>query len=375
MTGLRGRWAGVAVLASAAVAAVALSPGFLAQRRPDELRPGPGVTRTSWLSSYHPGLRGGPGDSPVFELAGGEPGGTVLILGGTHADETAGYLTAVLAVERARPRVGRLIVVPRANASGFTHTVPLEGHPPRIEIAKPDGSVRSFAIGARVSNPVHQWPDPQVYVQPGSGQRLSGIDTRNLNRAYPGRADGTLTEQIAFAITRLIEEEEVDLAFDLHEAAPEYPVVNTIVAHERASDLAALVSMDLDEAGIRIGLEASPRQLRGLSHREWGDSTPVLAILLESTNPAQGRLRGRTDAKLVITGRDRFYELAGARGRLTVPFGPDGWPLELRVARHLATVTRFVEDFSMLEPGRAVVIEGLPSYRELVDGGVGRFLN
>ena len=74
-------------------------------------------------------LRGTAGDTPVFELRGREPGGTMLVLGGTHADEPAGYLAAVLLVERARVDAGRLLVMPRANASGFTHNYPQEGHP------------------------------------------------------------------------------------------------------------------------------------------------------------------------------------------------------------------------------------------------------
>ena len=37
-----------------------------------------------------------------------------------------------------------------------------------------------------------------------SGQKLSGSETRNLNRAYPGRPDGTFTEKVAYAITSLI---------------------------------------------------------------------------------------------------------------------------------------------------------------------------
>ena len=54
-----------------------------------------------------------------------------------------------------------------------------------------------------------------MYVQ-ASGQQLSGSETRNLNRAFPGRADGTLTEQIAYAIMQLLEQENVDMGFDLH---------------------------------------------------------------------------------------------------------------------------------------------------------------
>ncbi|HYN43610.1 MAG TPA: succinylglutamate desuccinylase/aspartoacylase family protein [Thermoanaerobaculia bacterium] len=365
------------VVVAAALAVTGLSAReFRAMWRTDEIRPGAGVTHVGRLSDTLPTLAGTPGDTPVYTLAapaGAAPGGTALVLGGTHADEPAGYLAAVALVETATVTAGRLIVIPRANASGFTYNVPQEGHPQRFEIATPRGP-RVFTFGARATNPVHQWPDPQVHTLRGSGQALSGSETRNLNRAYPGRADGSLTEQIAFAITTLIREERVDLAIDLHEAAPEYPVVNTIVAHERATDLAALVNVNLSGGGIAIGLEPSPKTLHGLSHREWGDSTPALAVLMETANPSQGRLRGKTDAALVVTGRDRYFLAAARRRRLNVPFDESGWPLDLRVARHLAGVTQFVSDLGLLDEAKGITVTGVPGYDDIVSRGLGAYL-
>ncbi len=335
--------------------------------------PGPGVTQTVPLSSYFPGLSKTPGDTPVYVMNGQVPGGTILVLGGTHGDETAGYLTAILLIEQARVRAGRLIVLPRANASGFTHSMPQEAHPQRIQVRTVRGS-RTFTCGARVTNPIHQWPDPQVYTLAGSRQQLSGIETRNLNRAYPGRRDGSLTERIAYAITALIKQEKVDLAIDLHEASPEYPVVNTIVSHEKAMDLSAIVNMNLQAKGIPIGLEASPVNLRGLSHREWGDSTGTLSVLIEATNPAQGRLRGRTSEELVTLGMDRFYVLASGRHKLSVPFPESGWPLAKRVARHLAGVAEYAGSLGDLFPDRPVELVDVPEYEAVVANGFGRYL-
>jgi len=368
------RWRGPVVIGAAVLAAAAVTPGFRTMHVPDSIVPGSGVSRTARLSDYLLALQRTPGDTPVYVLDGREPGGTMLVLGGTHADEPAGYLAAVVLAERARSRRGRIIVVPRANASGFTHNFPQEGHPERLSVPTAHGR-RTFTYGARATNPVHQWPDPQVYTHRGSGQTLSGTETRNLNRAYPGRPDGTLTERIAFAITTLIERERVDLAIDLHEASPEYPVVNTIVAHQRAVDLSALASVNLQAIGMTIGLETSPESLHGLSHREWGDATPALAVLMETTNPAQGRLRGATGASQVIDGRDRFYVLASARGRLAVPFPEGGWPLAVRVARHLAAVNELARVASELTPERAIVLDGVPGYQAVVERGVGAFLN
>jgi len=364
---------GALLLAVAALAAALVAPAFTGMRAADPIFPGPGVTREGRLSDYDPGLARTAGDTPVYVLRGARAGGTMLVLGGTHGDEPAGYLAAVVLIERAQVESGTVVVVPRANASGFTHNVPQEGHPARFAVETPAGP-RWFTFGARATNPVHQWPDPQVYTLAGSGQTLSGSETRNLNRAYPGRPDGSLTERIAHAIVSLIRRERVDLACDLHEASPEYPVVNTIVAHERATELAALVNVRLQAAGVEIGLEPSPPALHGLSHREWGDATDALAVLMETTNPAQGRLRGQTSAGQVVSGRDRFYTDAAARGRLSVPFPGAGWPLDVRVARHLAGVTAFAESLGEIPPGREIVLTGVPDYASVVQQGLGRFL-
>lgn len=109
---------------------------------------------------------------------------------------------------------------------------------------------------------------------------------------------------------------------DLHEASPEYPTINTIVAHQDALSLGsqALINMQLE--GMSIGLEPSPENLHGLTHRELGDYTDTLALLMETSNPSQGRLRGKTDENLVVTGQDKYYLKAAGYGRL-YDFGYD----------------------------------------------------
>lgn len=361
------------VVGAAVLVAGLAAPSFLAMRKADALRPGDGVTQQAQLSAYFPRLAGTAGDTAVFMMDGKTPGGCLLVLGGTHGDEAAGYLTAVALIENVKVETGRLIVIPRANASGYTHNIPQEGHPQKITISTPHGP-RTFTIGARFTNPVHQWPDPQVYTHAGSGQTLSGPETRNLNRAYPGRPNGTFTERIAYGITELIRREKVDLVIDLHEAAPEYPVVNTIVAHERAMDLGALVNMNLQGMDIAIGMEASPKNLRGLSHRELGDATPALAVLMETTMAGMGRLRGRTDAALFTAGQDRFYALASKRHRLSVPWPESGWPLDIRVGRHLAGVHEFANNLGEVFPGKTIELNGVPEYPTVIEKGLGVFL-
>ncbi len=364
----------LAITAGLAAMAAVSAVGFLAHRAPEAIVEGPGVREVRMLSHWYPGLAGTPGDTEVYVLAGAEPGGKVLILGGTHPNEPASFMSATLLIENAAPSKGTMFVIPRANASGFTHNDPQEGAPVAFSLALADGSTRSFRYGSRATNPVHQWPDPDVYIHASSGQALSGNETRNLNRAYPGRPDGTLTERVAYGITSLIRAEGVDLSIDLHEASPEYPVVNAVVAHERAMGLASNMVLGLELQDLAITLEPSPRKLRGLTHRELGDATDTLAVLLESCNPSQGRLRGKTDEALVLTGKDKTYEKAFALGRLYVPYDESGHALEVRVGRHLAAIGEFLFALGMEKPGREIEVSGIPAYDELTERGIGAFL-
>src|SRR5260370_18812162 len=148
--------------------------------------PGLGVAARRWLGATGPTVGGGPGDTPVFELAGPKPGGTMMILGGTHPQEIGGVLTAVLMIENARVKQGRLIIVPQANRSGFTHTDPMEAYLHSFTIDTPAGP-RWFRVGVRLTNPADQWAAPDVFVHSPSGRRMGGPQTPKLNRNHPAR--------------------------------------------------------------------------------------------------------------------------------------------------------------------------------------------
>ena len=361
------------LLALSILLVAAVTPDFRRMHEEEPIRKGPGVTAVKTLSDYFAKLKGTNGDTPVYVLDSGKPGGTVLVLGGTHPNEPSSFLSALLLIENAKPAKGRLIVIPRANNSGFSHTDYTEGAPQQFMLKAASGE-RWFRFGSRATNPTDQWPDPDIYVHAASGQKLSGSETRNLNRAYPGRPDGTLTEQVAYGIVQLIRQEKVTMTIDLHEASPEYPVINAIVAHERAMDFAAEVTIGLQMDGIKIGLEPSPKTLRGLSHRELGDATDTLAILMETANPAQGRLRGATNAALVVSGKDAMYERAAKLNRLFVPYDEKGQPIDLRVARHVTAINEFLNVLSVKNPAQAVVLNRIPSYGDMVKKGIGSYL-
>lgn len=353
-----------------------LSAGdFLAQRRPEPLAPGVSAGEPALLSNWFGGLRDTRADTDVFRFQGAAPGAKVLVLGGVHPNEPAGYLAAVLLLENLTVTQGDLWLIPRSNASAFTSTDPQEGHPQSYLIPASDGSPRRFRLGGRLSNPLDQWPDPEIAIHHPSGQALSGNETRNLNRCFPGRADGSFTESVAFAINQLIAAEAIDLVIDLHEASIEYPVINAIVAHERAGDLAAMAVFNLEMAGLAFNLEPSPKKLHGLSHRELGDRFPGLyATLMESANPIQGRLRGRTGVRQILEGRDACYVAAQEIGMNQIPFDEAGIPIERRVMRHLAGVKELCSAWNLLHPDRTIELAGLPGIDELLQQGLSPWL-
>lgn len=102
------------------------------------------------------------------EIVGEQPGPTLLITGGVHGDEFEPMAAVRRLINEVVPRDlhGRLWLVPVVNEPAFRH-----------------------------------------------GQR-AGEDGLDLARTCPGRADGSITEQIAFALSQLIR--GADLYIDLH---------------------------------------------------------------------------------------------------------------------------------------------------------------
>jgi hypothetical protein len=362
------------ILALGAVLAVLAGASFDRSRRLREpVVLGPGIKEVRRLSAYFSGLRGTANDANVYVLEGAKAGGAVLVLGGSHPEEPATRLTAWILAERGEVDRGRMFVVPSANRSATTVTRPSGAYPATFAIPTPWGE-QVFRMGDRWSNPLDQWPDPEVYIHFPSRQNLAFVDIRNLNRCWPGRPNGTLTEKTAHALTELIRRERVDLVIDLHEAELQYPVINTIVAHQKGQDLAAMASMLLSGDEFKIGVENSPPALRGLSHREIGDHTDAIPLLFETPEPFLDATRGRTDARLLLEGKDDFVVRAGRRGLLFEKIDEKGWPVDVRVGRHCSTLLTVLEVWSGDHPARAVSLRGIPRYAEVIAKGTGAFL-
>lgn len=319
-----------------------------------DIRPGPGVTATKMLSDWAPTLKGTPGDSPVYILEGKEPGGTVFVAGGTHGNEIAGIMAAITLVEHATIQKGRLLVVPHANNSAITDKDPERPGPAFITLTTPSGE-RKFMYGSRRTKASQQGaPDPPKYRHPNpkSAESLDGAEARNLNRAYPGDAEGTLTQRMAFGIMQVITEERATIAFDFHEAGPDSRLAWMVVANPKNIDTAAAAVLDLEAQGLSMKLEPSDETFRGLSHREWGDLTPAQAFLFETPSPSMAN---------------------DTRG---VDFVNDPkLPLSRRVAGQLATFTAVIAAYNADAPaGRAVSLGGIPAMADMIASGVGAYL-
>jgi len=336
---------------------------------------GPGVTQVKKLSEYFKGIKGTINDSYVYMLEGEDPGGTVLVIGGSHPEEPAARLAAWIFTENAVLEQGKLLVILSANRSATTVTRLGGAYPSDYTIETPWGG-QKFRMGDRWSNPLDQWPDPEVYIHYPSRQELAYIDIRNLNRTWPGRSNGTLTEKTCFAIIQLIKEENVDIAIDLHEAELQYPVISTIVAHQNGQDLAAMASMMISGMeGFDIGMENSPETLHGLSHREIGDHTEAISLLLEAPEPMLDATRGRTDRALLLEGKDEFIVKAGKHGLLFEKMDETGWPIDKRVGRHCSTILQIIELWSEEHQEKALIIKNVPRYTEIIAKGTGAFLH
>ncbi len=359
----------VAVVAAVAAAASAQFHQHRHQRLP--IVAGPAVTRVVDLSQYGERLKNTMADTKVFFLQGKEPGGTVLLMAGTHANEIDALLTALIVVENALVQKGTVIVIPQLNHSASVYTRPGDGYPLFYDIQTPWGTKR-FRFGDRGASPLDQWPDPDVYIHYPDGQMLSFLDARNTNRSWPGRPDGLLTERVTAAVMRLLAEEHVDIALDLHGAETMFPVTNCIVAPERSMKIATMVSMTVTAMeGFENHVEPSPAGFRGLSHREIGDHSGTAPFLLEAPFPFLDQPTGPKTRDLLMTGRDPFLLSLAGQQKLFVPYDASGWPVERRVGQHCSVALEIIRQYSRKNADRAIAISEVPRYADLLRNGVG----
>lgn len=360
----------------AVVAGLCLVSGysFKWMHKPDYIWTGnPALSEIRMLSDYVPSLHGTPQDTPIYVFKGRRPGGSMLVLGGTHANEFAGILNAVLLVENVKVEEGTLYVIPHVNASGITHTEPFYGMMDRAVFDMPDGSRRTFRIGTRLSNPVHQWPDLNFYS--GKSGRVLVKDEvpeiRNMNRNYPGNPSGTLLEKANYAVQQLIVKEGIDLLYDAHEAGPLFNYIDYLIVHERAFPIGSFAVISAQFEGVDARMERSGLNSFGLTHRALGDSTDVFATLYETMNLAQGSHTGKVTREMTLYGFDANSVKLTEWGLMTsAKITSDGFSIDRRVASHMVMVLSLAEAMTILEPDKPLILSGMPSYDEFLDRGL-----
>ena len=334
------------------------------------------LTEVRWLSDYVTMLKGTYGDTPVFIFDSGVEGGSVLYCGGTHPYEPATSLSAFILMENIQVEKGKVFVIPQCSYSATTLGVQGNAYPSYYTIETEWGE-QKYKIGERNTNPLDQWPDNFTYINYPSGQSQAYNDLRNLNRCYPGRLDGTFTERVAYAIMEVIRTENIDMSIDCHEASIMYPVVGTYVAHDDAMDIAMMAAMDLSATSFDMKIEQSPKSLKGFTHREWGDYSDTLAVLMETPEPFIDRIVGPITEDLMMTGKDLFLSFAGDKGLTYVKYTEENdysWPMNVRVGRHLSGAAKAVYYMGMFFPEKEVIATW-PSYEELVEKDCGAFLH
>lgn len=343
----------------------------------------PYLTEVKWFSDYVPSLKGTWLDTPVFIFDSGVEGGTVFINGGPHPYEPASTMAAYLMIENMVVEKGKVIVVPRANYSGSTEGMCGDAYPMYFHVDTEWGQ-EQFRIGDRYTNPLDQWPDPFTYINYPSGQNLAYQDIRNLNRVYPGRENGTITERAGYAVMEIIREEGVDISIDMHEAEILYPVTSTYVAPakvldrehfletgemnyvepERSSlDIAMMAAMNIDQFFMKCA--SSPNTLHGLSHREWADWSDSLTFLMETPEIFIDKITGPRTEALMYEGKDEFLQRVTDKGLTYFPYDMEfGTPMWYRTARQLSGAMEVINWAGMFYDDLEVICSW-PLYEEM----------
>lgn len=333
-----------------------------------DVRPGKGVTGFGWLSDYHEGLKGTNLDTPVYFMDSGEEGATFLLMGGTHSNEISTMMTATMFIERAVVKKGIVIVIPYSNKSGVSVN---DTRNPNIDHFLPietKSGPRFIVYGDRRTDPEDQiYPDPEIFKHYQSDFTLEdGAEARNLNRQYPGVADGNITQQLAYAIIQLIKEEGVNINLDMHESDPPgFTYQNSngstyssgrlaymLVCNpaEISMEIGAIASMEIEMYDLPIKLDQSNPAFRGLSHLEIGNYTDSLSFLSESPNPGMSQQEFP----------DVLYD--------------EDFPLKHRIGWNLTVISSLIDGYNMMF-GDSLEIDNLPDYFEIMDNGFEEYLN
>jgi len=217
---------------------------------------------------------------PITIIHGQSPGKTVVILSGIHGGEYLGIEVAIRLATSLQPdKVNGIVIL---------------AHP-----------VNTAAFFAR-----------QQYIHPGDG--------KNLNRVFPGKADGTVSEKIAYTITNEMFRQAdfvMDLhGGDLHEALEPFMVFSNSgsgevdhVSEEAAKLFGIRYLIGLDYSGTTFGTAAQmriPGFLAELGQSgEWSDGEVISYMngvqhVLKYLEILDGELEAQKEQMIRLAGFD-----------------------------------------------------------------------
>ena len=175
---------------------------------------------------------------PYIAMRGRSPGPTVLITAGIHAAEYTGIEAAIRLGRAIDPRTvrGTLVIVPLLNRPGFY--------------------------------------ERSIYVNPEDGD--------NLNRLFPGRADGTWGERFAHRLlTEIVT--QCDHAVDLHAGDMVEDLTPFVIFRETGNaELDARIRRMVDAYGARWAVKSAPTGERPGSLYAVAAQSGVASMLAES---------------------------------------------------------------------------------------------
>jgi len=335
------------------------------KREYDYIKSGPGVSEVRMLSDYFEGLRDTPMDTRVYILRGREKGGNSLILGGTHGNEISGIVSAMYMVENIEVEKGTLFIIPRINESAASAVQVFSGDADYLFL----GNDRKVRMGARRSNLTEHWPQKNSY-NLRENIYLREDEARNLNRVYPGKRSGNLTEKLAFGVAELVRREYIDMTFDLHEGRPRFEGLNAAIVSRNSMDIALETALELEFEEINLRVEESGPGLYGLIHNELPKVSNTKAVLLETVNTAQGSMTGKVNNNLYLTGEDPIYAKLKDMGITSKVYKP--YTLNERIARHVTSVEFFLRVLGSFNDRDEVVLRGVPSFEYIRDTDINK---
>ena len=185
---------------------------------------------------------------PVAVVHGGKPGPVLALVAGSHGTEYASIVALTRLVSALDPRdvAGTVIIVPLVNVPSFTRIVP----------------------------------------------HLNPVDGKNMNRMYPGRADGTQTDRASLAITRHVIE-PADHVIDYHggdldeNLRPYAYWTRTGKAAQDAASRALVLAFGLDHIIISSDRPTDPAASRYLENTATTRGKPSITVEAGHSGPVE----------------------------------------------------------------------------------------